>query len=389
MELPVFELERYFSRWEFSAKYHLTASDAESMTTAELLAYGTDEERDAFNNLHLGYTPTWGTEPVREAIASTYATGPIESSNILAFAGAGEALFWTMQLFCEPGDHVIVNVPNYQSIEALPVTAGLDVEGLPLWQGSGSSLEWVLDLERFEAMIRPETTLVSVNFPNNPTGFVPDVETWTAFNNLCHERGIRVVSDEVYRGVEIDPTNTIPGAAELNPTALTISVTSKAYGLPGLRVGWAASQDIDALVRLERAKHYTSICNAGPSEVLTTIALRNGEQLLARNRKIVADNDTVVTEFMANYPDLFEYTSPVGGCVTFPRYLGAEGPEEFCTRAVEEAGVLLLPNSVYRSGLADVPADRFRIGIGRTNVPECLDALAEHLATTGLAGAPN
>ena len=384
MELPVFELERYFSKWEFSARYHLTASDAESMTTAELLAYGTDEDRDAYLNLHLGYTPTWGTRPVREAIAGTYTSdvpyaAAIESDNVLVFAGAGEALFWTMQLFCEPSDHVIVNVPNYQSIEALPVTAGLDVEGLPLWQGEGADLEWVLDLERFEAMIRPETTLVSVNFPNNPTGFVPDLDTWIAFNNLCHERGIRVVSDEVYRGVEIDPANTIPGAAEVNPSALTISVTSKAYGLPGLRVGWVASQDTDALAKLERAKHYTSICNSAPSEVLTTIALNNGEALLARNRKIVADNDTLVSAFMAKHADLFEYTSPVGGCVTFPRYLGPEGPEEFCTRAVEEAGVLLLPNSVYASGLATVPSDRFRIGIGRTNVPECLDALQAHI----------
>ena len=379
LNLPDFKLETYFSKWEFTAEHHLTASDAEAMTVAEVLALGTDADRAAYENLHLGYTPTWGTPEVRSAIAGTYSA--LTEENVLAFAGAGEALFWTMQLFVEPGDHVIVNVPNYQAIESVPIATGIDVEGLPLWTGEGDDLEWTLDLERFEAMLRPETTLVSVNFPNNPTGFVPDHETWQAFNDLCHSRNIRVISDEVYRGVEIDPANTIPAAAEINPSALSISVTSKAYGLPGLRVGWVVSQDTNALSRLERAKHYTSICNSAPGEALTVIALTHGEQILEKNRAIVAANDLAVHEFMSNYPDLFDYQSPVGGCVTFPRFLGAEGAAEFCTRAVEESGVFLLPHTVYASDLGDVPTDRFRIGIGRTNVPASLDALAAHLAT--------
>lgn len=378
LELPDFALETYFSKWEFTAKHHLTASDAESMTVAEVLALGTDEDRAAWDNLHLGYTPTWGTEPLRAAIASTYAD--IAAADVLAFAGAGEALFWAMQLFVAPGDHVIVNVPNYQSIESVPIATGVDVEGLPLWSGRGDELRWTLDLERFESMLRPETTLVSVNFPNNPTGFVPDTPTWIAFNEMCHERGVRVVSDEVYRGVEIDPLRTLPAAVEINPSALSISVTSKAYGLPGLRVGWVASRDLDALSRLERAKHYTSICNSAPSELLATVALSHGETILAKNRTIVETNNRIVDEFMAGYPELFRYEAPDGGCVTFPRYLGADGVTTFCTRAVEEDGVLLLPNSVYQSDLADVPDDRFRIGIGRTNVPEGLEALAAHLA---------
>lgn len=377
LNLPDFKLETYFSKWEFTAEHHLTASDAESMTMHEVLALGSDEDRDAYENLHLGYTPTWGTEPVRHAIAGTY--NDLAAEDILAFAGAGEALFWSMQLFVSPGDHVIVNVPNYQTIESVPIATGVDVEGLPLWTGSGTDLEWTLDLERFEAMIRPETSLVSVNFPNNPTGFVPDHQTWLAFNELCHARGIRVVSDEVYRGVEIDPANTIPAAADINPTALSISVTSKAYGLPGLRVGWIACQDREALSQLERAKHYTSICNSAPGEALATIALNHGQTILDKNRAIVQANDRIVKDFMDGYPDLFEYRSPVGGCVTFPRYLGADGAADFCTRTVEESGVFLLPHTVFESALANVPTDRFRIGIGRTNVPASLDALAAYL----------
>ena len=375
--LPDFALETYFSKWEFAAEHHLTASDAESMTVAELLAFGTDADRHAYENLHLGYTPTWGTDALRQAIADSY--DGAEATNVLGFAGAGEALFWAMQLFTEPGDHVIVNVPNYQSIESIPVAAGVDVEGLPLWSGHGADLRWTLDLDRFAAMLRPETTLVSVNFPNNPTGFVPDHDTWLAFNQLCHERGVRVVSDEVYRGVELDPARTLPAASEINPSALSISVTSKAYGLPGLRVGWVVSDDVAALRALEKAKHYTSICNSAPSELLATICLQNGQQIMERNRAICAANDVAVIDFMADHDELFDYESPDGGCVTFPRYLGADGVEEFCRRAVEEAGVFLLPASIYTSGLSEVPTDRFRIGIGRRNVPEALDALRSHV----------
>ncbi len=375
--LPDFELETYFSRWEFAAEHHLTASDAESMSLSALLALGTEEDREAFDQLHLGYTPTWGTPLLRQTIADTYDT--TESEDILGFAGAGEAIFWAMQVFTEPGDHVIVPFPNYQSMESVPVAAGVEVEGFELWSGEGADLEWTLDLERFEAMIRPTTRLVGVNFPNNPTGFVPDHETWLAFNAMCHERGIIVVSDEVYRGVETNPANTIAAAVDINPSALSINVTSKAYGLPGLRVGWVASHDREALGKLERAKHYTSICNAGPSELLTVIALKNSSTILDRNRQIVASNDALVTETFAAYPDLFDYSSPVGGCVCFPRYLGDDGVDAMCRDAVENHGVLLLPARIYQTDLGPIPNDRFRIGLGRTNVDQSLAAFVNFL----------
>lgn len=280
-----------------------------------------------------------------------------------------------------PGDHVVVTVPNYQSIESIPQATGVSVDGLALWTGSGSALRWTLDLDRFEALLQPRTKLVSVNFPNNPTGFVPDHETWRMFNKICHERGIRVVSDEVYRGVELDSANTLPAAVDINPSALSISVMSKAYGLPGLRVGWIASRDRAALSRLERAKHYTSICNSAPGEFLAALALRNSERILQHNREIIATNDRLVTATLGDYPELFAYESPVGGCVAFPRYVGDDGVESFCHRAVEEHGVLLLPSSIYRSDFGAVPQDRFRIGIGRKSVPDSLQALVGFLGS--------
>jgi aspartate/methionine/tyrosine aminotransferase len=373
--LPDFRLEAYFSRWEFTARHHLTASDAETLTVAELLALGSEADREAFDVLRLGYIETWGTSALREAIAGTYeACGP---EDVLAFAGAEEALYWLMQLLAGPGDHVVVTVPNYQAIETLPLVAGAEVTGVPLDPDDG----WRLDVDAVRDALRPATTAVVVNVPNNPTGALPDQATWRALVELCDAAGVRLVSDEVYRGIELDPARTLPQAADLSPTAVSVNVMSKAYGLPGLRVGWATSRDHALLETLERHKHYTSICNSGPGEFLAAVALRAGDRVLARTRGIVAENLPVFDRFFARHPDLFTWAPPDGGCVAFPRYLGADGVEAFCTELVETAGVLLLPASIYASEVGEVPAQHFRIGIGRRDPEPALAALEEFLAS--------
>jgi aspartate/methionine/tyrosine aminotransferase len=365
--LPDFRLEVHFSRWEFVTRHNLTASDAQSMTVGELLAFGSDEDRAAFDDLTLGYIPTWGTDRLRAAIAATYTS--CEPDAVLAFAGAEEAMFWALQLLVEPGDHVVVTVPTYQSLETVPRAAGVEVAGVLLDEGEG----WRLDLDKLEAALRPTTRLVAVNFPNNPTGAVPDLETFTGLVELCEERGIRLFSDEVYRGLELDRARMLPQAADLSPIALSLNVLSKSYGLPGLRIGWLACRDRALLERLERHKHYTTICNAGPSELLGAIALSAGERIQARNRAIIAENLPLFDAFFARHADRFEWAPPDGGCVAFPRYLGAEGVEDLCRRLVDDASVLLLPASIYRSALAPVPEDRFRIGVGRRDPGPALE----------------
>ncbi len=373
--MPSFRLERYFSRWEFAARHHLTGSDAQTLTISELLGYGTDNDRVQFDELALGYTPTWGTPRLREAIAATYEH--CSPDDVLVFAGAEEAIFWSMQVLAGPGDHVIVTAPNYQALETIPIITGAEVTGVLLDEASG----WQLDLEQVRAALRPTTRVIAVNFPNNPTGALPDQAIWAELVQMCAEAGIHLVSDEVYRGLELDPARTLPQAADLDKQALSINVMSKSYGLPGLRVGWVVCRDHEVLKTLERHKHYTSICNAGPSEFLAAVALAAGDVIQARNRQVIAENLPHFDAFFARHADLFEWTHPDGGCVAFPRYLGPEGAETFCQQLVKEAGVLLLPASVYSSDLAQVPQDRFRIGVGRTNPGPALEAFEEYLRT--------
>lgn len=354
--LPDFRLETYFAKWEFEARYHLTASDAETVSVRELLALADADGRERWDSLSLGYTESRGLPELREAIAATYDS--LSADDILCFAGAEEALYLVPQALLGADDHAVVLTPNYQAAETVPL-AICAVTGVPLREEDG----WALDVDAIEAALRPNTRLVSVNFPNNPTGAVPSLESWMRLVQLCDERGIHLLSDEVYRGLEQgDP---LPQAADHSATAISIGVMSKAYGLPGLRIGWIASRDHALLDTVARAKNYTTICNSAPSEVLALIALRARDSLLDRNRGIIATNVPLFDAFFARHAELFEWAPPQGGCVTFPRYLGADGVERMCAELVEQAGVLLLPASMYASSLTDVASDRFRIGVGR------------------------
>jgi aspartate/methionine/tyrosine aminotransferase len=370
--LRTFRLEEYLGKWEFRVRHHLTASDTQSMTVEELLALGTDEDRDGFMALPLTYIESWGSERLRAAVADTYER--LEAGDVLAFSGAEEGLYWAMQELAGPGDHAVVSVPCYQSMETVTVATGADVSPLVMRREDG----WALDLDELERLLRPTTRLIAVNYPNNPTGHVPDEATFRQLAALCDERHIRLFCDEVYRGVESHPSRTLPQAADLSERAVSLNVVSKSYGLPGLRVGWLASRDSALLQRLEKRKHYTSICNAGPAEYLATIALRSRETIWERNRGIIAANLPLFEDFFARWEALFDWEPPAGGCVCFPRYKGGD-VEELCRSLLVQEGVLVLPASIYSSELADTPTDHFRVGLGRLGLDDGLEAFDRFL----------
>lgn len=371
-----FDLEVYFSKWEFTARYNLAGSDAENMTQAELLALASPVDRAAFDNVRLGYTETWGAPALRAEIAATYDT--LRPEDVLCFAGAEEALYTAMHVLLSAGDHAIVIAPNYQSAETIPLSlcevsaVALDVER-----------NWELDVDQLQAALRPNTRLISVNFPNNPTGKIVPRATFEAIIEICRSRGIWLFSDEVYRLLERDPSLRLPQAVDVYERAVSLNVMSKAYGLAGLRIGWLACKDRATLLRLAHFKHFLSICNAAPSEVLACIALRAREHILARNLRVIRDNLGALDDFFAEFRHLFDWRAAEGGCVSFIRYLGRDGVEAFTTRAVEECSVLLLPSSVFRSELARVPNDCLRIGFGRSHVPAGLAVLGDWLRRSG------
>ncbi|MGH6615214.1 aminotransferase class I/II-fold pyridoxal phosphate-dependent enzyme [Sphingomonas sp.] len=371
--LQDFRLETYFSKWEFRARFHLTASDAQSMTLRELLDLADPQDVAAFDAMWLGYTETFGAPDLRAEIARTYDVRAAD--DILCFAGAEEGLYVAANVLLARDDHAIVVTPNYQAAETVPLSI-CAVTGVPLDPASG----WNLDLDRVAAAIRPNTKLISINFPHNPTGRIIARDTLDGLIALCRRHGIWLFSDEVYRLLGPDSDRHLPQVADLYERGLSLNVMSKAYGLPGLRIGWIACADRDLLVRLERMKHYLSICNSGPSERLAVIGLRARDRILARNNALVRDNLALFDAFFDDHRHLFDWTRPDGGCVGYPRWTGPGSVDAFATKLVEEAGVLVLPSSIYRSDLGPTPTDRFRIGFGRAGLPEGLAAFRGHLA---------
>ncbi|OPA97557.1 aminotransferase [Pseudomonas fluorescens] len=368
--LPDFKLETYFSKWEFSARYHMTASDAQSLTIKELLAMADADDREAFENLSLGYTQTWGPPALLEVIASTYER--LKPKDLLCFAGAEEGLYVAMHALLDAGDHAIVVTPNYQSAETIPLSI-CEVSGVAL----DPAHNWTLDIDAVAAAIRPNTRLISINFPHNPTGKILERERFDQLVALCRQHGIYLFSDEAYRLLGLGEQ--LPAVADVYERGVSLAVMSKPYGLPGLRIGWIACQDRELLQRMERMKHYLSICNSGPSEVLSIIALKAREKILARIHQLMRHNLGLLDGFFAEFAEQFEWSHPDGGCIAYPRYLGAEGVEVFCNELVERTGVLLLPSSIYHSELGPVPQDRFRIGYGRAHMEEGLGVFADYL----------
>jgi aspartate/methionine/tyrosine aminotransferase len=367
-----FSLEVYMSKWEFVAKHNLTGSDAENITLGELLSLASSADRAAFHSLSLAYTETWGAAELREQIAKTYES--VDPPDLLCFAGAEEGIYTAMRVLLSPGDHAVVVTPNYQAAETVPLSI-CEATGVPL----DARNNWALDIDRLQSAIRPNTKVISINFPNNPTGRIIDAVQFSEIVDICRRRGLWLFSDEVYRLIERDPRKRLPQAVDAYERGISLNVMSKAYGLPGLRIGWIACKDRDVLLRFERFKHYLSICNSAPSEVLARIALQAREHILARNRVIVDSNLVMLEAFFRNYSHIFDWRLPDGGCVGFVRYKGADGVEAFTDRVVQETGVLLLPAGVYRSELNEVPTDYFRIGYGHSSLLNALNVLRKWL----------
>jgi len=353
----------------------MTASDIESLSIAELVAMASDEDKYAFEQQWLGYTQTHGHPELREEIAKTYDTATAE--NVLCFAGAEEGVYAAMRVLLNKDDHIIVVVPNYQAAESLPLQI-CEVSGIPLNENDN----WSLNIDQLKKLIKPNTKLISINFPNNPTGAVIDHDTFNQLINLCRQHDIYLFSDEVYRLVERDESIRLPQVADVYEKGLSLNVMSKAYGLSGLRIGWIMSKDNDLLDKMERYKHYLSICNSAPSERLAIIALKAKDRILKRNRELVNSNAEKLNSFFAEFETLFDWQRSDGGCVGFPRYKGNSDANQFCEELVERTGVLLLPPKVYHSELLQTPQDRFRIGFGRKNIDEGLTVFRDYLNKT-------
>lgn len=366
-----FALGAFLARWHGWVRHDLSASVSETSTLPDLLAMAGAEDTERWRGLGMGYAEPHGAVWLRAAIAARHRG--LEADDVSCCAGAQESLTCVMRALLAPDDHAIVVLPIYQPSERA-VTAICAATGVALTEDDDG---WHLDLDRIEAAVRPETRVIMMNFPNSPTGAALDAATLGALIHLCRRHGIWLVNDEVYRlsGEGAAP----PPLADLYERGISIDALSKAFGLPGLRVGWVACRDRALLARVLVAKSALSSCLAVTSEVLAHIALRAEADILARNRAIARTNVARLRAVLSRHPDVFEDVD-TATVFAFPRYCGAGSAEAFAVSLVRETGVLVLPSTLWASPLAPVPCDRLRLGLGREDASEGLMALASSLA---------
>jgi len=366
MHIKPFRIEQYFGKYEFTAKYLLSSSDAESRTIQELLDLEPGSH-ERFLPHWCGYTESPGAPALREVISGMYKG--MAPNDVLVTAATEEGIFVLYHALLSPGDHVIVETPCYESALEVARSTGAQVSEWRRCYENG----WAHDLAALEKLIQPNTKIIYINTPHNPTGLLMQANAFLQLVKLAASRGIIVFCDEVYRELEHDPATRLPAACEIYERAVSLGSMSKTYGLPGLRLGWLASKDAEILHRCLEFKYYTTICSSAPSEFLAALALRHREVLVQRNREIVLRNLPILDAFFQQHSNLFEWVKPNASPIGFARYKPQGDVLSFCEAVVNKAGVLLLPGTVY-----DQPR-HIRFGYGRKNMPESLAHLSAYL----------
>jgi len=367
MKIPPFKLERYFAEYEFSSQYLLSSSDCESLSLSELIARADPETLKLWDELKLGYTESAGHLLLRNVIAETYA-GIVPESTVVA--APEEAIFLLMHALLESGDHVVCTFPGYQSLYEVARSIGCEVS---FWEPDEAQ-GWRFAIDKLAGTLKPNTKLVVVNFPHNPTGCLPERDDFQAIVDLVREQGAYLLSDEMYRYLELDKGTTLPAGCEMYERAVSLSGLSKTYGLPGLRIGWLASQASEVLARVQELKDYTTICNSAPSEILAIAALRQRSGIIREQCERIRRNVAILDTFFDEHQDWFTWNRPKGGSVCFPRMLAVEDTQAFCGELLADTGILLVPSSQFQYGEQHV-----RIGYGRDDLAQVLELFAEYL----------
>ena len=349
MKIEEFKLERIQSLWENRVRYNLTESGIHPYTLRELLK---PEEIDRLLDVRLGYGWTNGEPNLRERIAGYYAhTSP---ANVLVTNGSAEANFLSMWTLLEPGDEILLMVPNYMQIWGIAGSLGVRIKTFSLLEDR----DWAPDIEEIRTKTGPKTKLIVLCNPNNPTGAVLDEETMRAIVDIASQTGARIFADEVYKGVEL---NGREGSSfrDLDDRAVVTSGLSKALAHPGLRIGWLVGPE-DFIADAWLRNDYTTITTSILSELIACQILlpERRDAILERNRSMLRKNLDMVTQWAGRNMGRFTFVPPRAGGMLFMRYAAAFNSTRFSEWLRKEKGLLILPGDVYAM-------DRYlRIGIG-------------------------
>ena len=362
MRLETFALERFQSVWENQVQWNLSESGVHPLRLSELV-----DSPDALARLMeqgLGYPQTNGTIRLRELVASLYSGAT--ASHVQITNGSSEAMCVLLMRLLEPADEIVFMVPNYMQAPGLARALGATVRPWRLREtGSGESARWTVDVDELRSIVSSKTRAILICNPNNPTGAQFDAGVLDELCAIAARFGCWLIADEVYRGAERGTIET-PSAWDRYERVVVTSGLSKAYGLPGLRIGWAAGPP--ALIDDLWAVHdYTTIAPSAVSDALACIALEPTRRaaLLARTRAIIRANYPLVRHWLDRI-DGAAHILPDAGAIVFFTYPFPIRSSELAARLRDERGVLVVPGDHFETD------GHLRIGFGSS--PEYLES---------------
>jgi aspartate/methionine/tyrosine aminotransferase len=362
MKLYPFEMERWQSTWENKVEYNLSESGVHPLQLSEILANDTAE----LLSQNLGYSQSNGTEELRRIISNMYPGAGVD--DVLVTNGSSEANFVALWSFLERGAEVAIMLPNY--MQAWGVAKTLQTKVLPVWLKEKQG-RWVFEVDKLRKSVSKRTKLIAVCNPNNPTGSVLDESEIEQICDIAKKVGAWVLSDEVYRGAELAGSETATFWGRYEKSIVT-SGLSKAYGLPGLRLGWMAAKGKAS--KLWSYRDYTTIAPGAISDYLARRVLQpeTRNRILARTRKILQSNLPILTRWVERHRNYLSFIPPKAGAIAYLKYSLNINSTELAKRLLREKSTLIVPGDQFRMGRY------LRVGFGGTQ-----DRLEAGLARVG------
>lgn len=360
------ELEVWFDKYQYEIEYDIGESAVKTVILQDL--------NIDLSDIPLRYGHHRGRPDLREKIASFHPD--LKPDQVIVTTGASEANFILVSALVKPGDHVIIEHPNYPSLYEVPRSLGCEVELFTLRFDN----HFKPDLQELEKKITPQTKLLSLTHPNNPTGSQITQTELQKLIELAEKHNIHLMLDETYRYMAWGK-DLLPAAASLSEKAISISSMSKCYGLPGIRTGWLASKDQSVLDAGLAIREQLSIANNALSEEIAARVLDQREDYLQKARDRIEKNRTIVADWMDRQQD-FEWILPEAGVVCLPRIRShvQVAPESLFKLLAEKYKTFVVPGrcfemaeNYFRIGFG---ADHHEIETGLSNLNTCLQEVA-------------
>jgi aspartate/methionine/tyrosine aminotransferase len=335
LKIPQFEMERMQSTWENVVEMDMSESGVRPVTLRELGEMGLD--LDAILDMPLGYSQSNGTIPLRESLAAIYPGATpdhIEVTN-----GTSEANYLLSLTLLRDGDRVALEVPNYMQLAGVPRSLGAEVDCFRL----RIDHNWEPDWDEFERAVTPKTRLVYVSNPNNPSGSVLSETAMRRIVDRCEKVGAYLLADEVYQGAEIHCART-PSFWGMSDRVIVASGLSKAYGIPGVRIGWIVGPK-DVIAECWSQHDYLTIGPNKISDLVAQVAVANRDRLYARTRTILQQNLPIMTRFASDFGDFLTFLAPKAGALCLMRYNSPTPSFDLCDRIRVNQSVLIVPGA--------------------------------------------